>query len=53
MIETKNIDTIINLLKKDDKLTKSGEYWVAPLKPKKFNPYKKLKISKELRGYIR
>lgn len=32
---------------------KTGEYWVAPLKPKKFEPYGKAKISKELVGYIK
>jgi hypothetical protein len=32
---------------------RKGEYWVAPLKPTKWNPYGKAKISKELRGYMR
>lgn len=31
---------------------RTGEYWVAPLKPKKFNPYGTAKISKELVGYV-
>lgn len=32
---------------------RSGEYWVSPLKPKKWEPYGKLKISKELKGYVK
>ena len=32
---------------------RTGEYWVAPLKPKKFEPYGKAKISRELVGYIK
>jgi len=32
---------------------KLGEYWVAPLRPKKFEPYGKAKISRELVGYIK
>jgi hypothetical protein len=32
---------------------RTGEYWVAPLKPKQWSPYGKAKISKELRGYVR
>ena len=32
---------------------RTGEYWVAPLKPKKFEPYGKAKISRELAGYIK
>ncbi len=32
---------------------RTGEYWVAPLKPKQWNPYGKGKISKELRGYVK
>ena len=33
--------------------TRTGEYWVAPLRPKKFEPYGKAKISRELVGYIK
>jgi len=33
--------------------TNLGEYWVSPLKPKKFEPYGKAKISRELVGYIK
>ena len=32
---------------------KLGEYWVAPLRPRKFEPYGKAKISRELVGYIK
>jgi hypothetical protein len=32
---------------------KTGEYWVAPLKPKAWNPNKPARVSKELRGYVR
>jgi hypothetical protein len=32
---------------------RSGEYWVSPLHPKKFNPYGTLKISRELSNYVR
>lgn len=32
---------------------RTGEYWIAPLKPKAWNPNKPARVSKELRGYVR
>ena len=32
---------------------RDGEYWVSPLKPKQWNPYGKVRISRELRDYIK
>jgi hypothetical protein len=31
---------------------KTGEYWVAPLHPRKFNPYPRARISRSLAGYV-
>jgi len=32
---------------------RDGEYWVSPLKPKPFDPYPKVRISRELAGYVK